>query len=561
MRRPLALLGSFVTIAAALAQPVGQPVVQDGPLTVVVFTGIACPVNTSYMPTLAKLHAEFSGKGVTFFAVNSVPSDDANAVAEYARKHALPFPAVKDNKQYLAEQYGAEYTPEAFILDGRRKIRYRGRIDDQYGVGFKRPAPSRRDLAIALDELLAGKPVSVPWTEVEGCALARANPPKAANPTVTYGKDVARIVQAKCQECHRPNQVGAMPLMSVDDMTAWAPMIKRVVRSGRMPPWHADPQFGHFSNDRRLTTAEKDTLLSWIEQGCPPGDAKDLPPAKSYPDGWRIGTPDVVITMPEAFQVPASAGAGGVPYQYIQVPTHFNRDVWVQAAEAKPGSPEVVHHIVVYANPVAMQAPGGAGKEGGPRSDNLLVAHAPGDMPSVYAPGYAKKVPKGAVLLFQMHYTPDGTARSDRSSVGLIFAKEPPTHEIRSRPVMNSRFVIPPGADDYEVKSQSTFSEDAVLVNLLPHMHLRGKAFRIDAVYPDGKKETLLNVPRYDFNWQSNYRLTTPVPLPAGTKLECTARFDNSSGNKNNPDPTKPVRWGEQTWEEMMVGFVDYVNK
>ncbi|HEY2909985.1 MAG TPA: redoxin family protein, partial [Gemmataceae bacterium] len=435
MRRPLALLGSLIIIAAAFA----QPAVNNGPLTVVVFTGIACPVNTAYMPTLVKLHAEYSGKGVQFFAINSVPSDDEQAVAEHARKHGLPFPAVKDAKQELAEKYGADYTPQAFILDGRRKIRYRGRIDDQFGVGFRRPAPSRRDLAIALDELLAGQPVSVPITEVEGCSLAHSTPIRVANPTITYSKDVARIVQAKCQECHRPGQVGAMPLMTADDMTAWSSMIKRVVRSGRMPPWHADPQFGHFSNDRRLTTAEKKTLLAWIDQGCPPGDSKYLPPAKTFADGWRIGTPDVVITMPEAYQVPASAGASGVPYQYIQVPTHFNRDVWVQAAEARPGSPEVVHHIVVYANPSMASAPGKAnGKEGGQRSDNLLVAHAPGDMPSVFAPGYGKKVPKGAVLLFQMHYTPDGTARTDRSSVGLILAKEPPAHEVHSRPVMNN---------------------------------------------------------------------------------------------------------------------------
>jgi hypothetical protein len=331
-------------------------------------------------------------------------------------------------------------------------------------------------------------------------------------------------------------------------------MIKRVVRSGRMPPWHADAQYGHFANDRRLTDREKETLFAWIDQGCPAGNPKDLPPPKTYPDGWRIGTPDVVITMPEAYQVPATVGPSGVPYKYFTVPTNFDRDMWVQAAEARPGAAEVVHHIVVYA-----ARPGELRQRREDRvGQDLLVAHAPGDMPSVYAPGYAKKVPKGASLLFQMHYTPDGTPRQDRSSVGLIFAKEPPKYEVRSRAIMNPRFVIPPGADDYEVKSQSTFSRDVVLVNLLPHMHLRGKAFTFEAVDPDAKRTTLLSVPRYDFNWQSNYRLAEPLTLPAGTRVECTARFDNSAANKNNPDPTKAVRWGDQTWEEMMVGFVDY---
>jgi peroxiredoxin len=544
------------TLPDAAGKPWSLPDAKSAPLVVVVFTGTACPVNNAYLPTLVKLHAEYAGQGVAFVAINSVPVEDAKAVAEHARKAELPFPVLKDDKQLVAGRFGAEYTPEVFVLDAGRVVRYAGRIDDQFGIGFKRPKPTRRDLAVALDELLAGKVVSVPRTEVEGCTLGLSAKPKE-NPTVTYSKDVARIVEAKCQACHRPGQIGPMPLMTADDAAAWGSMIKRVVTSGRMPPWHADPQFGHFSNDRRLADAEKQTLLKWVEQGCPPGDPKDAPPAKTYPDGWRIGTPDVVITMPTAYQVPATAGPGGVPYQHFQVPTNFDQDMWVQAAEARPGAREVVHHIVVYA-----AKPGELRQRGEDRvGQNLLVAHAPGDLPSVYEPGYAKKVPKGAILLFQMHYTPDGTSREDQSSVGLIFAKEPPKYEVKSRAVMNPRFVIPAGADDYEVKAQSTFQQDALLVNLLPHMHLRGKAFSFEAVYPDGKRETLLSVPRYDFNWQSNYRLAEPLKMPAGTRLECTARYDNSTGNKNNPDPTKPVRWGDQTWEEMMVGFVDYVVK
>jgi hypothetical protein len=323
-----------------------------------------------------------------------------------------------------------------------------------------------------------------------------------------------------------------------------------------MPPWHADPRFGKFTNTRGLSDAEKQTLLAWIDQGCAPGDPKDLPPAKTYPDGWTIGTPDVVFTMPQPYKVPASAGPRGIAYQHIPVPTNFDEDRWVQAVEAKPGAREVVHHIVVY---VVM--PGQPRQQSEDRvGQGFLVGYAPGDLPSVYAPGQAKKIPKGAMLLFQMHYTPDGTPREDRSSVGLIFAKEPPTHEVKTRGVMNQRFVIPAGEANHEVQAVSTFRQDALLISLLPHMHLRGKDFKYEAAFPDGRRETLLSVPRYDFNWQSVYRLEKPLLLPAGTRIECTAHYDNSAGNKNNPNPQEAVRWGDQTWEEMMVGFLDYVN-
>jgi hypothetical protein len=229
--------------------------------------------------------------------------------------------------------------------------------------------------------------------------------------------------------------------------------------------------------------------------------------------------------------------------------------MWVQAAEAKPGAKEVVHHIIVY-----VVRPGEPRRPSEDRvGDRMLVAYAPGDMPTIYAPGQGKVVPKGALLLFQMHYTPNGTAQSDQSSVGLVFAKEPPRYEVRTRGIMNPRFAIPPGDPSYEVTSRSTFTTDALLLSLLPHMHLRGKDFKYEVAFPDGRRQTLLNVPRYDFNWQSVYRLAEPLRLPAGTRIECTAHFDNSTGNKNNPDPTERVHWGDQTWEEMMIGFVDYV--
>ncbi len=543
------------TLPAADGQPWSLPDAQQAPLVVVVFTGTACPINTAYFPVLSKLHQQYAGKGVAFVAVNALLHDDAPAIAAHAKKNGLSFPVLKDAKQTVADRFGAKYTPEAFVLDAQRQVRYRGRIDDQFGFGYRRAAPTRRDLATALDELLAGKPVSQPVTEVEGCDITRAATPQPGA-SVTYAKDVARILQKNCQDCHRPNQVGPMPLLNYDDAAAWAPTIRRVVQQGRMPPWHADPRYGQFANTRGLTESEKRTLLAWVEQGCPEGDPRDQPPARTFAgDGWRIGQPDVVFSMPEAYQVPADAGPRGVPYRFFTVETNFDRDMWVQAAEARPGAPAVVHHIVVF-----IVKPGERRQQSEDRvGQGFLVGYAPGDMPSVYEPGQAKKIPKGASLVFQMHYTPNGTPQEDRSAVALIFAKEPPKYEVRTRGILNPRLEIPAGDANHEVKATSTFRQDVQLVSLLPHMHLRGKDFRYDVVYPDGRRQTLLSVPRYDFNWQSVYRLAQPLTLPAGTRIECTAHYDNSAANKNNPDPTKPVRWGDQTWEEMMVGFLDYM--
>jgi hypothetical protein len=375
-----------------------------------------------------------------------------------------------------------------------------------------------------------------------------------ADATVTYGKHVTHIIQKHCQECHRPDQIGPMARLTYKDAAAWAESIKEVVLAGRMPPWHADPHVGTFANDRTLPKEDRDTLLAWIDQGCPEGDRRDLPPPREFPNTWRIGMPDLVLTMKDEFKVPAKALLGGVPYVYSIVARDFPEERWVQAAQARPGNRAVVHHIIAYVRP--------PDKRGRDRFDGIgdgfLVAFAPGDLPATFPAGMAKRIPKGSTIFFQIHYTPNGTEQSDRSSVGLVFAKEPPAHEVHTSSVAQSRFVIPPGAANHRVDSTKTFAKDAVILSMNPHMHLRGKSFEYRVVFPDGRKETLLSVPKYDFNWQTNYCLAKPLAVPAGTKIECTAHFDNSADNPNNPDPTKAVRWGDQTWEEMMIGFVDY---
>jgi peroxiredoxin len=517
---------------------------------VVVFIGTECPINNSYMPCLAELHKAYADRGVQFLAINANQQDTPARVAEHAKKYGLTFPVLKDNGNLVADEFSAQRTPEAFVLDAEHKIRYEGRIDDQFGVGFQRLRPTHRDLAIALDEILAGKPVSQPTTKVAGCIISRLAKPKSEG-TITFSNQVIRILQKNCQECHRPGQIGPMPLLNYDDAVAWSEMLREVVQERRMPPWFADPKYGKFSNDRSLPQTERETLLAWTENGCPKGDDKDLPPPREFTPGWIIGNPDEVFTMKEAYEVPAVAPKEGIPYQNFEVETNFTEDKWVRCAEAKAGAAEVVHHIVVF-----IVRPGLKFK---PMEGNapLLTGTAPGDMPLILRPGAAKRVSAGSKLIFQMHYTANGKAQKDRSSVGIIFAKEPPKHEVFSVPVANLAIRIPPGVDNYQRESAHTFRNDVHIYGFMPHMHLRGKDILAEAIYADGRKETLLSVPRYNFNWQSVYRLEKPVPMPKGSRIHFIAHFDNSSKNPNNPDPTKEVRWGDQTWEEMLIGWTD----
>jgi mono/diheme cytochrome c family protein len=360
---------------------------------------------------------------------------------------------------------------------------------------------------------------------------------------VTFNKDVAPIFYKRCVECHRAGEIAPMSLVSYKDARPWARSIKENVIGRVMPPWHADPHYGEFSNDRRLTEQEVATIAAWVDQGAKEGEATDLPPAPKFLEGWNIGKPDQIFYIPEEFAVPAD---GVVDYKYFTVPTNFKEDMWVQAAEIRPDQRNVVHHIIVFVQ-----------KDGDPQQ-RLLVGYAPGEQPAMMSPGLARKIPAGSKLIFQVHYTPNGTAVKDHSFVGLIFAKQPPKSELFTRPVMNARFAIPPGDSNYRVDSSYTFTEDSHIHSFMPHMHLRGKDFEYRVTYPDGTSKVLLSVPRYDFAWQSNYLLKEPVAVPKGTRLDCVAHFDNSEKNKFNPNPKQEVRWGDQTWEEMMIGWTSF---
>jgi peroxiredoxin len=517
---------------------------------VVAFLDTECPLANLYIPTLIDLHKNYAAKGVQILGINSSNQDSFVAVAAHALERDLPFPMLKDFDQQVLETFGAKRTPEVFLLDAKGVIRYHGRIDDQYGIGYRREKPTRADLQLAIEELLAGKPISVPMTEATGCAIERATKPPTRG-EVTYTKHIAPLLQKHCQECHRPGEIGPFSLLSYNDAKTRTRRIRESILEQRMPPWHADPRHGKFLNDRRMTQEERDTLLAWIDQGAPKGDDSDLPEPVKFVKGWKIGEPDKVYTMEKEFTVPAS---GVLDYQRFTVDPQLKEDVWVQAAECRPGNRAVVHHILVY-----VLAPGKLNPYEPDGTAHTLAGWAPGDMPFIYPPGTARRIKAGSKLLFEVHYTPNGTEQTDRSSVGVIFAKEPPQYIAETNILANMALRIPPGAARHKAQMTYTFPEDALVLSFMPHMHLRGTSARYTVTYPDGKTETLLSVPDYDFNWQSVYRFEQPIRIPKGSKLTWAASWDNSADNPRNPDPTKEVRWGLQTWDEMQNGWMDLV--
>jgi Domain of unknown function (DUF3471)/Copper type II ascorbate-dependent monooxygenase, C-terminal domain len=427
---------------------------------------------------------------------------------------------------------------------------------------------------------------------------SKASDSKNGTKAVTFSKEVAPIFYKHCADCHRPNELAPMSLLTFKDARPWARSIKEKVVAGQMPPWHADPHYGQFSNDRRLSQQEIDTIVAWVDQGAKEGNPKDLPSAPSFPEGWKIGKPDVVLSMPEEYTLEAN---GSDEYINFEMPTSFKEDVWIRAAEIHPGNKKVVHHVIAFIQTPQFQtqwkathgkpsaqsifyqdgtltrtkldapvyddgcsAPnGGFARGSGQEGLGLpLCFYTPGKDLDIFPPGTAKSIPAGSNIVIQVHYSKTtGKVEKDRSSVGLFFAKAPPERMITSFGVINHYFKIPPGDDNHEVKACYTFSRDVELFTFLPHMHVRGKDMKYEAVYPDGKRETVLFVPHYNFNWQTLYKLDKPLALPKGTKLIVTAHYDNSERNKYNPDPTKTVRFGDPTYDEMMVGYFDYVTK
>ncbi len=525
-------------------------------LTVIAFLGTECPLAKLYSARLETLAQQYRNHGLTVIGFCSNAQDSQQDVTDFVHQHALTFPVFKDTRHRVADQLKAVRTPEVFLLDHEQRVVYWGRIDDQYAIGIKKAKPQRSDLKIAIDETLAGNKVSIPIAESVGCHIGRLEIP-VPTADLTFHEHIIPLLRKHCVNCHKQDNIAPFALLDYDEVAGWAPMIREVVEGERMPPWFANPNHGNFKNNARLSAAEKATLLGWIERGCPPGSLdvvadiqiEQNKPAKS---NWEISEPDAVFFISNhPHTIPAQ---GQVDYEYFLVDPEFQEDKFLQAVQVKPGNYSVVHHALV-----SLVMPGNTSP--GVGNCGVLINYAPGMQSTKLPAGMGIHVPAGAKFLFQMHYTPNGTQQRDRTSLGIVFADpQQVTSVVRGGAIANVGITIPPNTHDHHEVAELKIDRPVELLSLSPHMHLRGKAFRYEAFFPKGRREILLDVPKYDFNWQLRYLLEKPLPLPPGTRIRCTAWYDNSSRNPANPDSTLEIQWGDQTTDEMLIGFYSIVE-
>jgi hypothetical protein len=527
----------------------GEPfqLAQEAKYHVFLFLGVECPVARQYGAKLQPLAEQFAGKAVQFIGVNSNPQDSRAEVAQYQKDLNLTFANLKDPGQLIAKHFSATRTAEAVVIDQQGQVKYRGRIDDQYSPGVTRGTTSSHDLKNALEELLAGLPVTLPETTPVGCLITYLKEPSTAA-TVTFTKDVAPLLWQHCYECHRSGEIGPFDISDYDDLQGWGEMLVEVMEQKRMPPWHADPQHGSFRNERHLPDQVIPMVRAWIDQGMPYGNPADLPAKPQYTEGWRLPkAPDVVLQMRgRPYRIPADKT---VDYQYFVIDPGFTEDKWVSASQIIPGAPTVVHHAIVFVRP-----PDGGQFVG----IGWLNAYVPGQVPVIYPEGYARRIEAGSKLVFQMHYTPSGTEELDITKIGINFIDESKvTHQVYTTVAIDQDFEIPPNTPSHTVHARlQDMPSDGELLSISPHMHLRGKAFEVLAKRGQ-QTETILKVPNYDFNWQHTYEYSQPVPFKDIDQIDIAATFDNSSSNPFNPNPNEYVMWGDQTWEEMTLGYFD----
>ncbi len=521
----------------------------DRRVQVVAFLGVECPLAKLYAPSLQRIADDYAKQGVSVIVLDANRHDSLTEMAAFARQAKLSVPVLKDLNNVIADRLGAQRTPEVFVIDQTGAVRYHGRIDDQHSIGGRsRPEPTRHDLRLAIDQLLDGRPVAVAQTEAMGCLIGKTRSAQA-DAAVTYAEQIAPLLQARCVECHRAGEIGPFSLTDYEETAGWAAMIAEVTREQRMPPWHADPKHGDFVNANRLTRQEIELFQAWSLAGAPAGDLSKAPPPREFTTGWQLpGEPELVVAMArQPFRVPAE---GEVRYQYFSADPGLTEDKWLSAAEIVPGNRAIVHHVIVFA------APGGkvADEDG-----QMITAYVPGMRVQPLPKGYAKRIPAGSKFIFQIHYTPNGTAQEDLTKIGLTFAdSETVDYEVQTASARSRSFQIQPHQADQAFASKPvTAPIDLQLLSLSPHMHLRGQSFRYEILWPNGQTETLLDVPRYDFNWQTYYRFREPVEVPQGSRLTAYAKFDNSKENLANPDPSQTVVWGDQSWEEMLIGYFD----
>jgi peroxiredoxin len=559
--------------------------------TVVVFLSFECPVSNSYCPSLAEMAEEFGKSDVAFVALTTNPDEDAAQVEKQARSYKVPFPVLRDARLAAADAFKAEFTPEAFLLDEDYVLRYRGRIDDSFYARLKRNHNAQsQDLRQALGELLSGRPIREPATLAVGCPIPREAPAVEPKRTVTYHRDVLPILQDNCQNCHRPGEVGPFSLMTYRQAVNWATDIKQFTQNRQMPPWK--PVDGPaFHNERRLSDRDIATLAAWVDGNTPEGDPKDAPAPKKFPEGWQLGTPDLVLTVPADFQLDA---AGSDVFRCFVLPTNLTEDKHVAAVEVRPGNPRIVHHMLLFVDSkgqgralekkeqerkkpaVDPQHPGGVVRNDiGPgysvtmgvgfRPEGGLSGWAPGNVPRYLPQGTGYFLPKGSDVIMQVHYHRNGKVEKDRSMIGLYFAKKPVEKLYQGaaiaggtggQGVLRMFFTIPPGAENFELKGSLWATQDCTLYTVMPHMHMLGKDVKVTMTPPDGPAKTLVTIGEWDYNWQETYIFKEPIRVKAGTRFDVAAHYDNSANNPRNPfNPPRPVVFGEQTTNEMCFIF------
>ena len=517
---------------------------------IVLYTnGIGCNVVAANLSKLQNLRAAYEAKGVRFFLIDSNDAETRENLRQYAQRFKITMPILMDSGQLVADQLGIDRTGEALLIDAKtRRVVFRGPVDDQTDFEVQKPTAQHRYLADAMDALLAGRPIAPASPRSPGCLISKTH---AASPVADaeYTTRIAPILLSRCQTCHRAGGSAPWAMTNHQTVRRWSAMIKEVLMTSRMPPWHADPQIGHFQFDRSISGDDKWALIRWIDAGAPRGTGDDpLPVAPTGVESWPLGTPDLLVEVPP-LDVPA---AGVIPYIYSTVKTTLPKGVWLSDAVVQVSSTPVTHHVLVYLN------------AGSPTrfADNWVAGYTPG---VIYQPARNDKglrkesgtfMPAGSTIQFQIHLAPNGVAGQNTVRLGLYFHKTPPVYELSSPGVGDTDFTIPPFVGEHKMAAEKRMEEDVVLFGLAPHMHYRGSYAQFTAVYPDGRREALLSVPHYQFNWQTAYYFDTPKMLPKGTVIYFTGAFDNSRDNPLNPDPSQVVTFGQKTTDEMFIGYL-----
>lgn len=528
--------------------------------------GNGCPIVRQSISKLNDLQREFGKQGIVFALLNASTQDPVEEIAEEAKEYGIRMPVLKDDTQWVARTLGLTRTAEILLIEsGTWKLLYRGGIDDQLIYGGRQPEVKRTFFKDALNQFLSGKAIEQPVAPFKGCKLFySAVEDEVEGAEISYSNTIAPLLVDRCLGCHQPGQIGPFSMSRYSKVRGWSEMIREVVLTHRMPPWHADPHYGTFSNDRSLSVIEKQQLLSWIDQGCPRGEGPDpleeaYLAARNSAEGrtdWELGNPDFVLEMKQ----PQTIAANGIfPYVHEVLISPIQEDVWLKGVDILPGNRSVLHHCLVF-----IKYPKGSGYEKENNEGGLkgcFAGYVPGYSPRFYPEGSGKFIPKGSKFVIQLHYTATGKPEVDDTKIGLYVADQRPELELKTKSAFNTEISIPPGAKNYRTAGEFVFKKDSRLFELNPHMHYRGSWFRYTLIHPDQSSSILLSTPNYDFNWQTTYRLADPIDIPAGSILRCEGGFDNSSQNPFNPDPTQTVVFGEQTFDEMFIGYFSFAEK